>query len=136
MDGFNRATPESGQTESVQADVSPQPAGETVVNDARSTRQRTRDSLFLVASLRLGTETKWREVRVRNLSEGGLMVELDKIAEVGTPVSLDLRGIGEVDGKVAWCTEGRIGIALDTLIDPKKARKPVGAGKPAPIPLR
>ncbi len=122
MDSFNRATAGPAGTD----------AG--VDGDNGGKRQRTRDSLFLTAQLRLGTETKMREVRVRNLSEGGLMVELDKIADVGTPVFLDLRGIGEVAGKVAWCTEGRIGIALDSLIDPKKARKPVGgtsvAGRP------
>ncbi|WP_380779300.1 PilZ domain-containing protein [Sphingomonas sp. R86520] len=94
-------------------------------------RERARDSLFLTASLRLGLDASPRDVRVRNLSEGGLMVELAKVVDVGTPVTIDLNGIGEIAGKVAWCTEGRIGIALDTLIDPKKARKPVGAAKTA-----
>lgn len=96
-----------------------------------SQRKRSRDSLFLMAQLRLGTSPTVHEVRVRNLSEGGLMVELDKVVEVGTPVALDVRGIGDIAGKVAWCTQGRLGVALDTPIDPKKARKPVGAGKSA-----
>ncbi len=39
-------------------------------------------------------------------------------------VTITLRGIGDVQGKVAWCTEGRIGIALDPLIDPEKVTKP------------
>jgi len=99
--------------------------GGTVTEDAPSKRAGTRDSLFLTALMRLGSETRRREVRVRNLSEGGLMVELAKVAEVGTPVALELRGIGDVTGKVAWCTAGRIGIALDSPIDPKLARKPV-----------
>jgi len=68
-------------------------------------------------------------VRVRNLSEGGLMIELDTPADVGTRVWLDLRGIGEIKGKVAWCTAGRMGIALDTLIDPKKARHPARSAR-------
>jgi hypothetical protein len=96
---------------------------------AASKRTRSRDSLFLVAQLRLGSEQAVREVRVRNLSEGGLMVELDRLVEVGTPVTLELRGIGEITGKVAWGVEGRLGIALDSPIDPKKARKPIGGSK-------
>ncbi len=99
-----------------------------------SQRTKSRDSLFLVAKLVFvgSTDTREREVRVRNLSEGGMMAELDKIVDTGTPVSLDLRGIGEVPGKVAWCTAGRIGIAFDHQIDPQKARKPVGTGTTTP----
>lgn len=96
-------------------------------------RRRSRDSLFLMAQLRIGDDAKVHEVRVRNLSEGGLMVELDRVIASDTPVTLDVRGIGEIGGRVAWCTEGRLGIALDAPIDPKKARKPVGTGKPAPF---
>lgn len=98
-------------------------------------RVGTRDSLFLVAQLRLGNEPRVREVRVRNLSERGLMLELDKVVAIATPVQLDLRGIGEIGGKVAWCTAGRIGVALDSSIDPKKARKVVGVPKPANTPF-
>lgn len=90
-------------------------------------RSRSRDSLFLMAKLQFAGETAVREVRVRNLSEGGLMVDCPRVKEPGTGVKLDLRGIGAVAGRVAWCTEGRIGIALDSPIDPKKARKPLGS---------
>lgn len=125
MDSFNRETTDSGAAAQAEAPAERE----------RIPRARSRDSLLLVAQLRLGEERGIREVRVRNLSEGGLMIELDKIAEVGTPVWMDLRGIGEIAGKVAWCTEGRIGIALDSPIDPKKARKPVGLVKPATTPF-
>lgn len=91
-----------------------------------SQRVRARDSLFLMAQLQFAGETKVRDVRVRNLSEGGLMVDCVSVKDPGTAVTLDVRGIGKVAGKVAWCTEGRIGIALDRPIDPRKARKPVG----------
>ena len=99
-------------------------------------RVGSRDSLFLMARLRLGDEAGIREVRVRNLSERGLMLELDKVVAIATPVQLDLRGIGDVTGKVAWCTEGRIGVALDSPIDPKKARKSVGVSKPHTMPFQ
>lgn len=91
-------------------------------------RERKRDSLFLSARLRLGVDATVHEVRVRNLSAGGLMAELDRAAEPGTPVSLEMRGLGAMTGTVAWCTRGRLGIALSQPVDPARARKPVGAG--------
>lgn len=93
-----------------------------------SQRAWARDSLFLTAQLTFAGELTVREVRVRNLSEGGLMVDCARVKDPGTAVTLTMRGIGKVGGKVAWCTEGRIGIALDAPIDPKLARKPVGGG--------
>ncbi|HVF94546.1 MAG TPA: PilZ domain-containing protein [Sphingomonas sp.] len=96
-------------------------------------RGRPRDSLFLTAKLTFVGSEDTREVRVRNLSEGGMMAELDRVVDAGTAVMLDLRGIGEVVGKVAWCTEGRIGIAFDRKIDPRLARKPVGQGARTPV---
>ena len=97
-----------------------------------SQRQRGRDSLFLMGRLTLADESKVREVRIRNLSEGGLMVEVERPVALGTTVTLDLRGIGDVTGRVAWCAEGRIGVALEQPIDPKRARKPVGGGERTP----
>lgn len=90
--------------------------------------ERQRDSLFMIARLRVAGELDPVDVRVRNLSPGGLMIELDRMVGPGTTVALDLRGVGNVTGKVAWCTRGRVGIAFDTEIDPKRARKPVGGG--------
>ena len=98
----------------------------------RSQRAVTRDSLFLMGRLSLPGESKPRDVRIRNLSEGGLMAEVDRKLALGTTLTLSLRGIGDVTGRVAWCAEGRIGIALDELIDPKLARKPVGGGERTP----
>lgn len=93
---------------------------------AKRQRARDRDSLFLAATLKVAGVIEPAPVRVRNLSEGGLMAELPQGAPVGAPVELTLRGIGPVTGEVAWCTAGRIGVAFDRPIDPKKARKPVG----------
>lgn len=100
--------------------------------DGSSKRSRKRDSLFLSARLRLGDESEAHEVRVRNLSAGGLMAELDRTVAQGTPVHLELRGLGELTGTVAWCTRGRMGIAFDCPIDPARARKPVGSGGRTP----
>lgn len=95
--------------------------------DAESTtgkRSRRRDSLFLTASLRVGNAEPV-EVRVRNLSEGGLMAEGAPPLAIGTAVVIEMRAVGAVPGKVAWYTENRAGVAFDVPIDPKKARKPV-----------
>jgi hypothetical protein len=94
-----------------------------------SQRTRSRDSLFLMAQMRLGLETTSQDVRVRNLSEGGLMVEVAKPLPIGTLVTLEVRGLGEVRGNVAWYAEGRAGVALEAPIDPKRARKPVAPAK-------
>ncbi|WP_174293365.1 PilZ domain-containing protein [Sphingomonas bacterium] len=99
---------------------------------ARSQRARGRDSLFLTGRLSLPGETVQRNVRVRNLSEGGLMIEIDRKLPLESTLRLVLRGIGEVTGRVAWCAEGRIGIALDQPIDPRLARKPIGGGEHTP----
>jgi hypothetical protein len=97
-----------------------------------SQRARNRDSLFLMARLVVPDGREPHEVRVRNLSAGGLMVEWDKPLDDGAKVTLILRGVGEVTGRVAWCAEGRIGVAFDEPIDPLLARKPVGQGTRTP----
>lgn len=91
--------------------------------------RRNRDSLFLLARVRVGGETEWSEVRVRNLSAGGLMAEIAHALPIDSPLELELRGIGRVRGRVAWQAEGRTGVAFDAEIDPMKARKPVGRGR-------
>lgn len=93
------------------------------------TRGGGRDSLLLGAQMRVnGTDPQL--VRVRNLSRGGLMAELAGDLQLGDPVQIEVRGIGWVDGQIAWAAEGRVGISFQKPIDPKRARKPVGV-KPA-----
>jgi hypothetical protein len=103
-------------------DLSNGMAGDDEVQD----RLAARDSLFLMAELRVGATLT--TVRVRNLSAGGLMAEYQQGLEQGTEVECDLRGVGVVRGRVAWSAAGRIGIAFDRQIDPMLARKPVGTG--------
>mgnify|MGYP001044963920 FL=1 len=87
------------------------------------TRQIPRDSLFLLASLRLeGDEHSYR-IKVRNLSARGMMAEGQVRASRGMLVSVDLRNIGWVRGSVAWVQDNRFGIAFADEIDPKLARQ-------------
>ncbi|MEE9432715.1 MAG: PilZ domain-containing protein [Sphingorhabdus sp.] len=97
--------------------------------DSAAKRDADRDSLFLKAILRFPASKEEGEVRIRNLSAGGLMAEAPVQVTRGEKVELKLRNIGWVSGTVAWITEGRIGIAFEQPIDPKTARKPVGQTK-------
>jgi hypothetical protein len=95
-------------------------------------RSRDRDSLFLAATLRVGDRAPIA-IRVRNLSRGGLMAEGAPPLAIGTAVTVELRHIGLVPGRIAWFAEDRAGVALDEPIDPRKARKPVST-RSTPIP--
>jgi hypothetical protein len=91
---------------------------------------RGRDSLLLVAQLRPLGGTRTLQVRIRNLSAGGLMAELPQPLVPDSAVEIEVRGIGWIAGRVAWQTEGRAGIAFDRAIDPQLARKPIGVAAP------
>ncbi len=99
------------------------------VNSTNAQRGTGRDSLFLKAILRFNSSGDEGEVRIRNLSAGGLMAEAPVRVTRGEKVEVNLRTIGWISGSVAWVTEGRIGIAFDHPIDPMDARKPVGGAE-------
>ena len=109
---------------------------ETADADARfeSMRSEPRDSMFLMAAVRRagGAEV---QVKVRNLSSGGMMAESPVSFSRGDVVEAELRGIGSVSGKIAWTAGGRVGVQFDVPIDPRLARKPV-SGNPQPQLVR
>ncbi len=92
-------------------------------------RELDRDSLFLKAELLFIDGDNCGEVRIRNLSSGGLMAEAPVLAKRGDKVQIELRNIGRITGSVAWVAQGRFGVAFDHPIDPKLARQPVGQKK-------
>lgn len=85
-------------------------------------RQVSRDSLFLLAHLRIEGQDSLHRVKVRNLSAGGMMADAPLKVARGTPVSVELRNIGWVDGSVAWTQDSRFGIAFVEEIDPVAVR--------------
>lgn len=97
------------------------------------TRQVNRDSLFLLAQLRVDGSDELYRVKVRNLSAGGMMAEGLAPVTRGGPVQVELRNIGWVAGQVAWKQDDRFGIAFADEIDPRLARAPVAATAPSPI---
>lgn len=86
-------------------------------------RQIARDSLFVLADLRLDGVDGEHRVRVRNLSPGGLMAEGGPKLLRDQAVSLNLRNIGWVEGSVAWVQGNRCGIAFHDEIDPREVRE-------------
>lgn len=84
-----------------------------------------RDSLLLVADIVPEGEASSARFTVRNLSPGGMMAQGDRELALGARVSVTLRNIGAVQGKVAWAENGRYGIAFDHEIDPQAVRAPV-----------
>lgn len=97
-------------------------------------RQLGRDSLFLMADLRLFGSGGEHKVRVRNLSAGGMMAEGNVKVSRGTVIEINLRNIGWVDGNVAWIQDNRFGIAFAEPIDPKLVRAPASAQPEANVP--
>ena len=90
--------------------------------DESEQRQVARDSLFALADLRLaGTDTLHR-IKVRNLSAAGMMGEGSVRVVRGSPVSVNIRDAGWVDGTVAWVQDNRFGVAFCDEIDTRAAR--------------
>lgn len=95
------------------------------------TRQVPRDSLFLLAKLRVEGEDAEHRARVRNLSAGGMMAECDLSVARGTRISVCLRHVGWVEGAVAWTQDNRFGIAFANPIDPAQVRESLSPTPPS-----
>jgi len=96
--------------------------------DAGENRQIGRDSLFLMAELRIDGNQAEHAIKVRNLSAGGMMGEGPVKVKRGAIVEVNIRNIGWVEGSVAWVQDSRFGIAFCDEIDPKIARASMKAG--------
>lgn len=98
-------------------------------------RDTARDSMFLQAVLRPlnGSNPPAFTVRVRNLSSGGLMAESDAKVAIDDRITVELRNVGQVEGKVVWVRAPRFGVTFETTIDPKLARKQASRGSVQPV---
>ncbi len=90
--------------------------------DGSENRQIARDSLFLMAELRLDGTSVEHRIKVRNLSEGGMMGEGEVRVRRGDVLDVQIRNLGWVRGSVAWVQESRFGVAFVEPIDPRLAR--------------
>lgn len=89
------------------------------------TRSVARDSLFMLAEIRVEQNPETHRVRVRNLSDGGMMGEGNLRVQRGHRLMIELRNVGSVSGTVAWVQDNRFGVAFDEEIDSQKARRPL-----------
>jgi hypothetical protein len=105
--------------------------------DESDQRHIGRDSLFVMADLRLDGSEETLRIKMRNLSAGGMMGEGNVRVTRGTVVWVEIRNIGWVEGSIAWVQDNRFGVAFREEIDPKLARPPLPAGDGAPdeVPL-
>jgi PilZ domain len=101
---------------------------------AEAKRVADRDSLLMIATLRFPGSNEEGDVRIRNLSAGGLMAEAPVRVARGEKVEIKLRNLGWLSGNVAWVAEGRIGISFDHPINPLDARKPNTSANSEEIP--
>jgi len=97
--------------------------------DENEQRHIARDSLFVMADLRLDGSDELHRIKMRNLSSGGLMGEGTVRVNRGAIVSVSIRNIGWVDGSIAWVQDNRFGVAFREEIDPKLARPPISTAK-------
>lgn len=95
-------------------------------------RQIARDSLFVMADLRIDGIEGDHRIRVRNLSAGGLMAEGGPAVQRGQVAWVNVRNVGWVEGSVAWVQDARFGIAFREDIDPRVARASVEEGERTP----
>ena len=82
--------------------------------------------------IRVGT-LKWDEescqVRLRNISAGGAMVECDRALTPETRARLDLDEAGYVDAEVRWCQAGQMGLRFERPFELRRLARPrKGAG--------
>lgn len=89
---------------------------------AVDTRNLTRESLFVMAEMAVEGRGEAKRVKVRNLSEGGLMAEGELDVVQGERVVVTLTNVGAVRGAVAWTQGNRMGVAFDERIDARAAR--------------
>jgi len=67
----------------------------------------------LIRNGRLRWDEQHVPVRLRNISEGGAMVDCDCALAPGTAVSLDLDETGTVAGEIRWEQRGQLGIRFE-----------------------
>ena len=86
---------------------------------AIETRRFARESVYLLAEVSDESSPSSRAIKLRNLSEAGLMMTCQSAMSVGDTGIFKLGEAGEVNGTVVWAHGGRFGVALDHTIDPQ-----------------
>jgi diguanylate cyclase (GGDEF)-like protein len=104
-------------------------ARETAAVAASPAERAPRFALFRKG--RLYSEGRDHPVRIRNVSAGGAMVEIDANARIGNVVDIDLGTDERFGGHVRWTRDRCLGVAFDEPLDTAKiVRKQRSDAKP------
>lgn len=86
----------------------------SALDDHNSQRQ----DRFLTAEVSVPGHDGVHQIRVRNLSAGGMMGEGDVAVDRGSQLNIEMPNLGAVTGTVAWTQGARFGVAFAHDIDP------------------
>ena len=90
-----------------------------------STHERSNKRSLVLLMAKVSTPDGVLDVRLRNLSQKGALLEGAKIPPVGTELTFE-RGETKVDGRVAWARDGKFGIEFLTPIEEREVLVHVG----------
>ncbi len=90
-------------------------------------RRAHRSHVLMAASIEAGGMTV--EVKLRNLSAEGALVEASQLPSVGSQVIFRKKELN-LAGRIAWITANRAGIAFDTELDPEAVMRHVPPARP------
>ena len=93
-------------------------------SSASQNRKSRRSNVFMKASIEQAGAS--REVKLRNLSAEGALVEGDALPLEGSDL-LFIKGDLRVPGRIAWTHEGHAGIAFGKQLDPVQLLRHVPA---------
>jgi diguanylate cyclase (GGDEF)-like protein/PAS domain S-box-containing protein len=102
----------------IEADVLRERLGARGSETERLGHKATREQrLRVLRNARMAVGSGTHIVRIRNLSNGGAMIEGPNWLTAGTKISLEVADGMTVSGEVKWMDDGRIGIGFDYPID-------------------
>lgn len=87
----------------------------TIPETFATAEQRERDRTAMFVAAILCDHGSHHQVRIRNMSPKGALLEAPSLPPVGSPIAL-VRGELTARGTIAWCRDGRAGIRLDSEI--------------------
>lgn len=99
--------------------------------DKTERRQVKRESLDLLADIRIDGVRGEQRVGLRNISAGGLMADGLENSHRGQMIWIHLGVLGWVEGTVAWVQGSRCGVAFRDEMDPEQLVSLLAAGKSA-----
>jgi hypothetical protein len=100
------------------------------------TRRASKRHSFMIRAVISAGVLDDQSGRVRDLSADGMKVEMDPVPDTpfrkGEPVTVQMRGVGQVKAEIAWRRAHWYGVRFVRPIQPELVMKPVGKGAKTP----